>query len=273
MPIIDKMILHLERIINTPTRGIGDQTLIAIRETAKMNQCSLWQAIEHMITEKTLNNRAISALAAFKQLIEDMSNVIQPLSNLAEQVEHVLQLSGLMMHYQQEKGEKAQAKVENLEELINAASQFIPENSELTPLQAFLSHAALEAGETQDQLSSNCVQLMTLHTAKGLEFKIVFICGLEEGLFPHELSIRDEKRLEEERRLCYVGITRAREKLYLSHAECRRFHGKENFQRPSRFLGEIPKKYLEEIRPKARLAALSHKHFTPQHHPKLFTMG
>ncbi len=243
-----------ERIINTPTRGIGDQTLMTIRETAKTHHCSLWQAVEIIITEKTLNNRALSALATFIELIEQISNTIQPLQNLAEQMEETLKLSGLINHYRQEKGEKAQAKVENLEELITAASQFAPENSQLTPIQAFLAHAALEAGETQSQLTNDCIQLMTLHTAKGLEFKIVFICGLEEGLFPHELSIREEKKLEEERRLCYVGITRAREKLYLSHAENRRLHGKESFQRPSRFLGEIPASCLEEIRPKARVS-------------------
>jgi len=243
-----------ERIINTPTRGIGDQTLMTIRETAKTHHCSLWQAVEIILTEKTLSNRALSALTAFIELIEHISNTIQPLQNLAEQMEETLKLSGLINHYRQEKGEKAQAKVENLEELITAASQFAPENSQLTPIQAFLAHAALEAGETQSQLTNDCIQLMTLHTAKGLEFKIVFICGLEEGLFPHELSIREEKKLEEERRLCYVGITRAREKLYLSYAENRRLHGKESFQRPSRFLGEIPASCLEEIRPKARVS-------------------
>lgn len=240
-----------ERIINTPTRGIGDQTLMTVREIAKTHQLSLWQATEKIIADKILNNRALAALSAFIQLIEAMSHTITSLSQLAEQTEQTLHLSGLMNYYRQEKGEKAQAKVENLEELINAASQFVPENSQLPAVQAFLAHAALEAGDNQSQLTSNCVQMMTLHTAKGLEFKIVFICGLEEGLFPHELSIREEKKLEEERRLCYVGITRAREKLYLSHAESRRFHGKDSFQRPSRFLGEIPTTCLEEIRPKA----------------------
>lgn len=253
-----------ERIINTPTRGIGDQTLMTVRETAKANRCSLWQAVEQIIAEKTLNSRALSALSAFVELIEKASQAIQPLQSLAEQMEQTLNLSGLLNHYRQERGEKAQAKVENLEELITAASQFVPENSQLSPIQAFLAHAALEAGETQSQLTSNCVQLMTLHTAKGLEFKVVFMSGLEEGLFPHELSIREEKKLEEERRLCYVGITRAREKLYLSYAENRRFHGRESFQRPSRFLGEIPAHCLEEIRPKASVNRPVTQPFHPQ---------
>lgn len=243
-----------ERIINTPTRGIGDQTLIAIREVAKERGCSLWQAVFILLDEKTLNSRALSALSNFVQLIERLYQTISPLPHLAEQMDHLLNLSGLMEFYRQEKGEKAQAKLENLEELVNAASQFVTEDTSLTPMQAFLSHAALEAGETQTQMGPHCVQLMTMHSAKGLEFKMVFMCGLEEGLFPHEFSMQDKNKLEEERRLCYVGITRAREKLYMTYAESRRFHGKESFQRPSRFLGEIPMECVEEIRPKMRVS-------------------
>lgn len=255
-----------ERIINTPTRGIGEQTLISIRERAKINQLSLWEAVVELIANQTLNNRSLTALSSFIDLIEKMSETVKSLPHLADQMEQVITLSGLLNHYQQEKGEKAQAKVENLGELVNAASQFTPENKELSPLQAFLAHAALEAGETQSQLDGSYVQLMTLHSAKGLEFNIVFLCGLEEGLFPHELSIRDESKLEEERRLCYVGITRAREKLYLSYAQSRRLYGKTIPQRPSRFLREIPGKYVEEIRPRTQISrpvTHSFNHSTP----------
>lgn len=254
-----------ERIINTPTRGIGEQTLMTIRELAKLKNCSLWDAVEFAIDEKSLSGRALSALAGFIELIQGIQSAVESVSLLAEQMEIILNASGLIGHYRQEKGEKAQAKLENLEELINAASQFVSDNSAATPMQAFLSHAALESGDSQNQIMTQCVQLMTLHTAKGLEFKIVFICGLEDGLFPHELSIRDNHKLEEERRLCYVGITRAREKLYLTYAESRRLHGKADaLRRPSRFLSEIPAEFLEEIRPRAKVSRPVTRQFQPQ---------
>ncbi len=141
-------------------------------------------------------------------------------------------------------------RVENLEELVNATRQFghEMEDDEGDTLGAFLAHAALEAGEAQADQFEDCVQLMTLHCAKGLEFPMVFIAGVEEGLFPHSMSADDPERLEEERRLCYVGMTRAMQQLYLCHAESRRLHGSENYPFPSRFLREIPAELIEEVR-------------------------
>lgn len=168
---------------------------------------------------------------------------------LGEITTRVLYGSGLFDHYQKEKGEKGQTRVENLEELINAAKQYQDDsNSELSPLAAFLSHAVLESGENQGDASEDCVQLMTLHSAKGLEFPLVFLCGVEEGLFPHHLSVEDPYRLEEERRLCYVGMTRAMRKLYITYAERRRLHGNDAYHRPSRFISEIPEKLIHEVR-------------------------
>jgi DNA helicase-2/ATP-dependent DNA helicase PcrA len=168
---------------------------------------------------------------------------------LAEQVEQVLQHAGLLDYYRKEKGERAESRVENLEELVSAARGFEYDDSDgLDPLSAFLAHAALEAGEGQAEAWEDCVQLMSLHSAKGLEFPMVFLTGLEEGLFPHERSVNEPGRLEEERRLCYVGMTRARERLILSHAELRRVHGTDHYTSPSRFLGEVDAGLIQEIR-------------------------
>ncbi|MFK5950062.1 MAG: 3'-5' exonuclease, partial [Methylococcales bacterium] len=155
-----------------------------------------------------------------------------------------------------EKGEKGEARIENLEELANAARLFDYEedNEEnLNELDMFLAHAALESGDSQGDDYEDCVQLMTLHSAKGLEFKLVFMVGLEEGLFPSQQSTDDAGRLEEERRLCYVGITRAMEQLFITHAESRRLYGKETYPRPSRFLKEIPAECIQEIRIRANV--------------------
>jgi DNA helicase-2/ATP-dependent DNA helicase PcrA len=169
---------------------------------------------------------------------------------LNKQVEHVLATSGLIEHYRKEKGERGLTRIENLEELVNAAYQFMQEGTsdEMTPLAAFLSYAALESSDDQASEYEDYVQLMTLHSAKGLEFPIVFLGGCEEELFPHFLSMHDPKKLEEERRLCYVGITRAMRKLYMTYAEVRYMHGKEAYHRPSRFLHEIPSEFIEEVR-------------------------
>ncbi|MCD6046704.1 MAG: uvrD [Gammaproteobacteria bacterium] len=242
-----------ERVVNTPTRGIGETTLAQMRQYAKEQQCSLWQAAQAMVEQKLLTTRAMTSLNAFLTLIDSMDQVTRSLP-LGETTEHVIQVSGLLAHYQQERGEKAQARVENLAELITATSDYVPESNEeenLTPLQAFLAHAALEAGETQADAHADAVQLMTLHTAKGLEFPLVFLSGMEEGLFPHQMSIEDPARLEEERRLCYVGITRAMKKLFLTYAEVRRIHGNEVYHRASRFLQEIPEENLEAVRLKS----------------------
>jgi DNA helicase-2/ATP-dependent DNA helicase PcrA len=167
----------------------------------------------------------------------------------------VIDDSELVKAYEKEPSERMDTRVENLRELVNAADRFMLPGEDadagLTDLQSFLSHAALEAGETQGEDWAECVQLMTLHSAKGLEFPLVFLVGMEDGLFPHQRSVEDSGgRLEEERRLCYVGMTRAREELCLSYAEVRRMHGSESFSRPSRFIEEMPESLIEEIRPR-----------------------
>lgn len=246
-----------ERIINTPTRGIGEQTLATVRAQARAYGQSLWQTATQLLVTQELSARAINALAAFLRLIDSLTAKTNGLA-LFEQISDVLHASGLFTHYQKEKGEKGQARIENLEELVNAARQFEPDETlNLSPLAAFLSHVALEAGDHQGDATQECVQLMTLHSAKGLEFPLVFLCGMEEGLFPHHLSIEDPNRLEEERRLCYVGMTRAMRKLYLTYAELRRLHGNENYHRPSRFLKEIPEKLIHQVRMKSQIRPTS----------------
>lgn len=238
----------LERIINTPTRGIGDTSLDKVRDFARTTQQTLWQSLQQMLFQKELSGRAGNAVQAFMDLINQLDDEIREL-RLDEQADHVIHRSGLFAMYQAEKGEKAQTRIENLNELVSAcANQNFAASEEMSALSAFLSQAALEAGEYQADEHSDAVQLMTLHTAKGLEFPLVFICGLEEGMFPSQQSGDDPTRLEEERRLCYVGMTRAMQKLYLCHAETRRLYGQEQYNRPSRFLREIPAEYIEEIR-------------------------
>ncbi|HET7591592.1 MAG TPA: 3'-5' exonuclease, partial [Rhodanobacteraceae bacterium] len=177
---------------------------------------------------------------------------------LAEQVEHAITHSGLRDYYERDSRGNAEARVENLDELVNVASRFepTPEDIEagLSELAAFLAHAALEAGEGQGAAGEDCVQLMTLHSAKGLEFPVVFLVGLEDGLFPTQRSVEDPSRLEEERRLAYVGITRARHRLVLCYAESRRQYGSETLSRPSRFLDELPAHLLNEVRPRAKIS-------------------
>lgn len=242
-----------ERVVNTPTRGIGEQTLVSLRTQARNYHQSLWQAAVQLLSTQELPARAANALAAFLRLIDTMTTDTAQLV-LADQTEHVIHTSGLFTHYQKEKGEKGQARLENLEELVNATRQFIPDTSTgLSPLGSFLAHVALEAGEHQGESTQDCVQLMTLHSAKGLEFPLVFLCGVEEGLFPHHMSAEEPGRLEEERRLCYVGMTRAMKKLYITYAELRRLHGSENYHRPSRFIREIPNHLLQEVRLKTQI--------------------
>jgi DNA helicase-2/ATP-dependent DNA helicase PcrA len=239
-----------ERVVNHPTRGIGGRTLDIIRQQGRRDDTSLWQAAIKVINEKQVAARACNALLMFLQLIDEMAAGLDKLP-LGEQVEHVMHPSGLLEHFAREKGEKGQARLENLQELVNAAREYEADpDSEMQPLQEFLSHAALEAGEGQADAWEDCVQLMTLHSAKGLEFQLVFLCGMEDGLFPHQRSIAEPGRLEEERRLCYVGITRARQQLVLCCAERRRVFGTETYCLPSRFLDEIPKALIDEIRPR-----------------------
>jgi len=243
-----------ERVVNTPVRGIGNRTLELLRDHARQTGVSLWQAAKMLSDTQQASARGVAALAVFLQLIEQLSRDTTDLE-LHEQTEHVINGSGLISHYQKEKGEKGRARIENLEELVTAARQYEydAEEIEMDALSAFLAHAALEAGEGQGDAEQDCVQLMTLHSAKGLEFPLVFLCGMEEGLFPHQLSIEEPGRLEEERRLCYVGITRAKQHLYLSHAECRRLYGSESYQPASRFIREIPEELIQEIRSTARV--------------------
>ena len=243
----------MERVINVPTRGIGTRTIEAIREHARSENVSMWRAANEVTELKTLPARASNALQGFVDLINRLDADTRG-TELHEQTEHVVQSSGLIEHHEKEKGEKGQSRIENLEELVNAARQFAgqwqEDNDEgfNSPLAAFLDQAALDAGEAQADVNTDSVQLMTLHSAKGLEFPLVFLAGMEEGLFPHSMSAEEPGRLEEERRLCYVGITRAMRKLFMTYAESRRLHGKETFNRVSRFVSEIPTEHIEEVR-------------------------
>ncbi len=244
-----------ERVVNTPTRGIGERTIEQVRLQARQHGTSLWDAARAVCGTGELGARSGGALRVFLDLIDMLAGEVTDLP-LFEQTDHVIQKSGLIPHYQKEKGEKGQARIENLEELVSAARQFeySPEELDMAPLPAFLAHAALEAGEGQAEENTDCVQLMTLHSAKGLEFPLVFLAGLEEGMFPHNRSVEEPGRLEEERRLCYVGITRAKKQLYITHAETRRLHGSDMYQSPSRFIAEIPKELVEEVRPRASVS-------------------
>ncbi len=239
-----------ERIVNVPTRGIGQRTLQELRDVARQQQISLWRAALYLREHQLLAARALSALESFLRLIHDLGNEIAEL-DLYEAVETAINRSGLIPHFKKEKGERGVARLENLDELIRAAREFrMPADADeaMTPLQQFLANAALEAGEAQGDEHSDCVQLMTLHSAKGLEFPVVFMIGLEEGLFPHQRSSGDAVQLEEERRLCYVGITRAQQQLTLTHAEHRRLHGSDFYAPPSRFLRELPEELIESVR-------------------------
>jgi DNA helicase-2/ATP-dependent DNA helicase PcrA len=242
-----------ERVVNLPPRGIGARTLEQIREIARAESLSMWQAARASLDRGMLSARASGAVGGFLELIDRMAKEVED-RTLSEVSECVLEKSGLMAHYQKDNSERAQGRVENLRELVTAAGNFSPvetEDESLNDLTLFLTHAALEAGEGQAEEWEDCVQLMSLHSAKGLEFPLVFLCGLEEGLFPHQRSLEEPGRLEEERRLCYVGMTRAMEQLYLCYAEIRRLYGKDHYTQASRFLGEIPQEFLEEIRSRA----------------------
>ena len=283
-----------ERAVNTPPRGIGERTLDVLRRRVRHDGSSLWEAALAELAGSELAGRAKNALKGFLALIDGMSRTFKPLSSrergqgegstianpsdppepspmptlpqqessdalpLAEQIEHVLVHAGLRDHYAKDSRGNGEARIENLDELVNVASRFERTQEDLDAgldeLAAFLSHAALEAGEGQGEAWDDCVQLMTLHAAKGLEFPLVFLVGMEEGLFPSQRSVDDEGRLEEERRLAYVGITRARERLVLSHAESRRMHGSEMLARPSRFLAEIPAGLIDEVRPRVQVS-------------------
>ena len=247
-----------ERAVNTPARGIGQRTLDEVRQRARADGAPLWAAARWLSEEPVLAARARNALAGFLQLVEALEAEIADMP-LQEKIDHVLARSGLREHYARESKGQLDSRTDNLDELVSVASRFTradeDEDEDTMPeLVAFLSYAALEAGEGQAEAGEEGVQLMTLHSAKGLEFPLVFLGGLEEGLFPNNKSVEESGRLEEERRLAYVGITRAREKLVLSYAEARRIHGMDMYGVPSRFLREIPPALLHEVRPKVQVS-------------------
>jgi DNA helicase II / ATP-dependent DNA helicase PcrA len=248
-----------ERVVNLPARGIGARTLDLLRETARSKGTSLWLAAEHCI-EAGLAQRAAQALKGFLQTIEKLAHEIGGLE-LHEQVDHIVQASGLIEHYKKEKGERGEGRVENLLELVSAARGFAPEGEmDMQPLESFLAHAVLESGEGQADPYADCVQMMTLHSAKGLEFPLVFLAGMEEGLFPHQRSASDLAELEEERRLCYVGATRAMRQLYITYAEQRRLYGIDQYGQPSRFIRELPAELVEEVRPRLKVSRPAFPH-------------
>jgi DNA helicase-2/ATP-dependent DNA helicase PcrA len=244
-----------ERVVNLPVRGIGSKTVDVVRDNARATTASLWTSALTCV-QGVLPQRAALALQAFMDLIEKLAREVQGLE-LHEQVDHVIQMSGLIEHYKKEKGERGEGRIENLLELVSAAQGFSPETeaeAELSPLESFLAHAVLESGEGQADPYDDCVQMMTLHSAKGLEFPVVFMAGMEDGLFPHQRSVADLAGLEEERRLCYVGTTRAMRHLYITYAEQRRLYGVDTYGQPSRFISELPPDLIEEVRPRLQVS-------------------
>ena len=236
-----------ERIINTPTRGIGEKTKTIIRESAKINNTSLFQSAYDALKNKNFSNKVNNSLDNFFAVISHIKDMQD--KKLPEIISTIIEKTGIKKPYENNKTEQNQSKIENIDELVSAASSFQEENyyNDEPVLDAFLSHVSLESGEGQGDKWEKCVQLMTIHAAKGLEFPVVFLVGMEEGLFPSKLSI-DEDNLSEERRLCYVGITRARKLLFLSSAELRRQYGYDNYALPSRFISEIPEELIEQIK-------------------------
>ena len=260
-----------ERVVNTPPRGIGDKTIEGVRQLARGRNVSLWAAAQAGIDEGLFNSRVHGAIGAFLGLIGDLAEAVAPLE-LDELAQQVVEVSGLMVFHSQERGERGLARKENLEELVTACRQFSGDlvfpfedgdRAEVSVLQEFLDQMTLDAGDRQAAQGPS-VQMMTLHSAKGLEFPLVFLGGMEEGLFPHRMSADEPGRMEEERRLAYVGITRAMQELYLTYAESRRLHGQDSYNRPSRFLLEMPKELLSEVRMKASVNR-SYNSVAPQH--------
>ena len=244
-----------ERAIGVPPRGVGEKTLKNIRDFAEENETSLFNGAKKMISSELIKGKAGKSISTFINFIESSSEHINN-SSSDEFVEMVINQSGLIDHHMKEPGEKGRIRVENINELISAVKSFenLNKHEDLSEygsfISAFLSSVSLDMGETQANKSDDAVQLMTIHSAKGLEFKYVFMIGMEESLFPHSRSVENINELEEERRLCYVGITRARHKLYLTYTEFRRLYGQDSYNPPSRFIKEIPNDYLEFIRPK-----------------------
>ena len=244
-----------ERSISNPTRGVGEKTLAKIRGTARQFNISYIKASAKLIDEGSISGKGGAGLRSYLEFIARCKEFIEenPLSDLMEEI---IKTSGLVAYHAKEPGEKGKTRVENLQELVSATTNFEQSIKEDKPFkeiaEQYLDMISLDSGDRQASEHDDAAQLMTLHSAKGLEFKLVIMTGLEESLFPHGRSMENPAQLEEERRLCYVGITRAMEKLYITHAESRRLHGSDTFNPPSRFLREIPKALINEIRPRAQ---------------------
>lgn len=242
-----------ERIYNLPTRGLGDKTMQQVRDIARDQGWSMWQASLNLVAQNVLSARAKAALTGFLKIIEDLAD-LQPSLALADFVLQVMQDSGLQGHFEKDRSDQGQSRLENLDELVNAAASFdkrqdaLLETEQDNSLLNFLAQATLEAGDNQAGAGESAIQLMTLHAAKGLEFPLVFMVGMEEGLFPSQASQDDPARLEEERRLAYVGITRAEQRLVMCAAQRRRLHGNEIYSQPSRFLRELPEDAVQWVR-------------------------
>ena len=246
--------LSFERAISNPPRGIGQKTLQNIREASIKFGTSNYAAARQMSEEGLFATKAKNSIDTFIGFIEDIKNNLSILA-LSEAIDRLINFSGLIEVYEKEKGEKGKTRIENLEELVTAAKIFEEDFPQDTPLidiaATFLDNVSLDAGDAQAGAHEDAVQLMTLHSAKGLEFPLVFMSGLEETLFPHIRSMDSPDQLEEERRLCYVGVTRAKQKLYITYAEIRKIHGSDVFNPPSRFIREIPAELIDEVRPRA----------------------
>lgn len=253
-----------ERVVNVPARSLGEKSVAQIREAARATEQSMWNASLLLLQEQRLTNRAAKALQGFVDLIAELEREVldQPLDI---QTKTIMNNSGLMAMYQAEKGEKSQTRVENLQELITACKQFVQteDDEDMTPMGAFLAQVSLDSGENQADPHESAVQLMTIHSAKGLEFPQVFLTGVEEGMFPSMQSAEETGRLEEERRLCYVGMTRAMQKLHITYAESRRLYGQEKYHTPSRFIREMPSECIEEVRLRSTVSRPVKNRFQP----------
>ena len=244
-----------ERSISNPTRGVGEKTLAKIRNTAKKYNISYIKASAKLLDEGSISGRGGAGLKDYLEFVAGCNTFIQE-NLLSELMELIIKETGLYAYHAKEPGEKGKTRTENLEELITATKNFeqsvTEKKSNEEIAKSYLDIISLDSGDRQASEHDDAAQLMTMHSAKGLEFKLVLLTGLEESLFPHGRSMESVSQLEEERRLCYVAITRAMEKLYITHAESRRLHGTDTFNPPSRFLREIPKDLIDEIRPRAQ---------------------
>ena len=244
-----------ERSISNPTRGVGEKTLNKIRSAAKKFNISYIKSSAKLLDEGVISGRGGSGLRSYLELITTCREIAET-NTLSELMEYIIQTSGLYAYHGKEPGEKGKTRTENLEELISATKNFEQSVSDskknIEIAEDYLDMISLDSGDRQASEHDDAAQLMTLHSAKGLEFKLVIMTGLEESLFPHGRSMDSISQLEEERRLCYVGITRAMQKLYITYAESRRLHGADTFNPPSRFIKEIPTKFMDEIRPRAQ---------------------